>query len=138
MATNETTEPIDEKGDASTAIAIVLPSLFAIVLVILLAVYVAPPPSHHVRYLRTMVHASFGHVLTPNGSFRAFILPRMTSRQQAAIKEERKKKRMARLEECLKAQRYVDWSITHRPRRDSTGGKDDASTASDICINPLW
>jgi hypothetical protein len=60
----------------------------------------------------------------------------MTARHQAALKEERKKKRMARLEECLKAQRFIDWSITHR---DRTGGNDDASTVSnDILINPLW
>jgi hypothetical protein len=60
----------------------------------------------------------------------------MTGRQAAALKEERKKRRMERLEECLKAQRFVDWSLTHR---DSTAGKDDTSVVSnDIIINPLW
>ncbi|PSN67224.1 hypothetical protein BS50DRAFT_634626 [Corynespora cassiicola Philippines] len=82
MSNNVTdSELADEKREGGIAIAIVLPSLFAIVIIILVAMR---------RY-------------------SAFLLPRL-SEENAEEKEARKQRRLARLDSSVKSQHYVEWA----------------------------
>jgi E3 ubiquitin-protein ligase RHA2 len=77
--------------DNSVTIAIILPALFAIVLIMLIAV--------------------------------ALLMPRCARAETAASKEERRRKRMARLESSVKAQHWVDWAKKQQemdPKSSST------------------
>ncbi|KAF2268252.1 hypothetical protein CC78DRAFT_18566 [Lojkania enalia] len=78
---NETDYTISGEKDDSLTIAIILPCLFAIILVILMAV--------------------------------AFLLPKLTE-ESAETKENRRKKRLAALDNTIKAQHYVDWASKQR------------------------
>jgi len=82
---------------ASTAIAIVLPSLFAIVLVILIVI--------------------------------ALLLPRLNPAETASTKEERRKKRMARLDKNVKAQHFLDWAS-----KQSAEHPDLSIVRSPLCV----
>ncbi|KAF2277871.1 uncharacterized protein EI97DRAFT_431952 [Westerdykella ornata] len=96
MASNSTaTDSAESRKETNTAIAIVLPSIFAIVLFMILAV--------------------------------TYLLPRMSARETQTAKEERKKKRMDRLDESIKAQSYAEWTKRRKP-------DDGAATLHPVCV----
>lgn len=81
---------LSPKG-SSVTIAIILPALFAIILVMLVIV--------------------------------ALLMPRFTRGETAASKEDRRKKRLARLDSSVKAQHWVDWAKKQQeidPKSNST------------------
>lgn len=55
-------------------------------------------------------------------------MPKITGADSAAMKEERRKKRMAKLDEVVKTQRFVDWAAKRRDENPDT-----IST-----MNPTW
>jgi E3 ubiquitin-protein ligase RHA2 len=96
MANNATSTEIPadtslSPKDSSATIAIILPALFAIVLVLLVII--------------------------------ALLMPRCAHSETAASKEERRLKRLARLDSSVKAQHWVDWAKKQQeidPKSSST------------------
>ncbi|KAF2246469.1 hypothetical protein BU26DRAFT_520937 [Trematosphaeria pertusa] len=68
--------------DSSVAVAIILPSLFALILFILLTI--------------------------------ACLLPKCTGEESEATKEQRRKKRLEKLENSIKAEHFLDWAKKER------------------------
>ena len=54
---------------------------------------------------------------------RAFLLPRIASESPETI-EGKKKKRIARLDQSVKAEHFIDWASKHRE--------------APVSMNPLW
>jgi hypothetical protein len=52
----------------------------------------------------------------------------MTRPADEALKEERKKKRMARLDDCVKSQHFVDWAVQQR----------EGNPGTVVAMNPMW
>lgn len=87
------------RKQGSIAIAIILPAIFAIVLVAVIAI--------------------------------ALVIPRFTGIRNPESKEERMKKRIATLDDKVKAQHFEDWAKSHRNENPQSA---TCSTRNPLCV----
>lgn len=116
MAANETmSDGSASQSGSSMAIAIVLPALFGIVLILLVLLLVS-----------SLVTAECSLKSIDRSS--VFILPRITRAESATSKEACTKKRMAALENSVKAQHFIDWAAKQK----------EEHPAITVRINQIW
>lgn len=97
---NDTTTNEPKDGKDNLTVAIILPCLFAVILVILLVI--------------------------------AFLTPRIMREDGPEAKEERRKKRLAELEDNVKAQHFVDWA--KKQRKEHPGAPLPAELTHPLCV----
>jgi E3 ubiquitin-protein ligase RHA2 len=115
MANDTSTGGTINSARDNLTVAIVLPCLFAVILVILLALWV-PTDLSEILWL----------IL-----YSALLVPRIMHDDGPQAREERRKKRLAELEHSVKAQHFVDWA--KKQRQEHPGAPLPAELT-----HPLW